>query len=165
MRFAIDALSNATANRERAIQARWDARRNLRVTRDALAKMQPLKTPKSGGRAGRELTVRRHIEALHASASKIDRAYFRSGVYALFHGDTIVYIGQAINVAARVGQHSEKQFDRVAFIEVPKHRLDDIERRLIRTLAPNLNSDSWSRSKRKGTAQCSTSTRTNSTPL
>lgn len=63
-----------------------------------------------------------------------------TGVYFLFQGDQIVYVGQTRSIAERIGQHIKtKAFDSFAWIEVPKDRLEAVERAYINSLRPPLN--------------------------
>ena len=65
-----------------------------------------------------------------------------SGVYALFHGNELVYIGQAVNVAARIGQHFDsKQFTAASYVSVPRDKLNVVERLLLDVFMPRLNRD------------------------
>ncbi|MDF1551944.1 MAG: hypothetical protein P1P84_02725 [Deferrisomatales bacterium] len=66
----------------------------------------------------------------------------QSGVYFLIENDTIVYVGQSVNVAARIGQHArEKKFDRVSMLPCPHSRLDIVEGFYINFFNPKLNRD------------------------
>lgn len=64
-----------------------------------------------------------------------------SGVYFLIDDfDTVVYVGQSINVAARVSAHvSDKNFKRAVYLPVPMGNLDDVERAFIQALRPHYN--------------------------
>lgn len=61
------------------------------------------------------------VEYDNISANKSEMVPFRSGsyVYFLFDGETLVYIGQTINLAQRLYQHTsqKKQYDKASFIE------------------------------------------------
>lgn len=62
------------------------------------------------------------------------------GVYFLFKGNRIVYVGQSRNVMQRVGVHAdEKDFDRMAWVETPREHLNLVESLYIHTLRPRLN--------------------------
>jgi len=66
------------------------------------------------------------------------------GVYFLFSGHEIIYIGQSINVCSRVagpgGGHSRtKNFDHFAFIECPQEYLGCLEAHFIMKFRPRLN--------------------------
>lgn len=62
-----------------------------------------------------------------------------SGVYFLVKGTRVVYVGQALNLQARISQHSDKDFDRFAYITCPPEQLDKLEALYIHTLRPPLN--------------------------
>lgn len=63
-----------------------------------------------------------------------------SGVYFLCKDGNVVYVGQSVNVAQRVGQHvGAKTFDSVFFIRVASSDLDYVEGELIRLLCPKYN--------------------------
>lgn len=52
--------------------------------------------------------------------SLVDIGFSQSGVYFLFRGDVVVYVGQSSNVLTRIGEHISdrfKLFDGVAFIK------------------------------------------------
>lgn len=62
------------------------------------------------------------------------------GVYFLMHKDTIVYVGQSVNVYRRTDGHLKaKLFDRITVIECPKEDLDRVERLYIEKFKPALN--------------------------
>lgn len=68
--------------------------------------------------------------------------YLQSGIYFLVHKAKVVYIGQAICVVTRIGQHyieGEKIFDSVWFVPIPKSDLNFIERAFIKLLKPKYN--------------------------
>lgn len=54
----------------------------------------------------------------------------QSGIYFLVKADKVVYVGQSVNVPARVATHRSqgvKDFDAAAFIPAPKSKLDALE--------------------------------------
>ena len=63
------------------------------------------------------------------------------GVYFLLDQDEIVYVGQSVNVYARIAQHQDKKFDRYAFISCSVDALDKLESIYIHYLRPKLNGD------------------------
>ena len=72
-------------------------------------------------------------------------AAWASGVYFLVAGDTVVYIGQSVSVAARISTHRRektKSFDYALFLPVPESELDAVEGSLIRAIKPPLNGKS-----------------------
>ena len=66
-----------------------------------------------------------------------------SGVYFLYQGDEIVYVGQAMSVYSRVGVHKktgEITFDSFSFISLDIEEADAVESRYILELQPKHNS-------------------------
>lgn len=63
------------------------------------------------------------------------------GVYFLLDGDDVVYVGQAVDVYSRIGQHKDKRFDRYAFVPCPVDALDMLESLYIHCLRPRLNGE------------------------
>jgi hypothetical protein len=64
-----------------------------------------------------------------------------TGVYFLVGGDKVVYVGQSVNVYARIAYHTDKVFDSFAFIPCGKEMLDSLESLYIHVLRPPLNGD------------------------
>jgi len=64
-----------------------------------------------------------------------------TGVYFLIDGDKVVYVGQSVNVYARIASHHDKVFERFAFIPCKRDVLDSLESLYIHTLRPPLNAD------------------------
>ena len=65
-----------------------------------------------------------------------------SGIYFLCKRSELKYIGQATNIALRVGTHVNegiKDFDSVYFITCPMNQLNELETSLIRYFQPELN--------------------------
>lgn len=65
-----------------------------------------------------------------------------SGIYLLYNGRQIVYIGQSNAVFTRIGSHirdPEKDFDGVRVIPCPPDCLDELEALLIRIFSPKCN--------------------------
>ena len=62
-----------------------------------------------------------------------------TGVYFLIANKTIVYVGQSVNVYARLGSHGNKKFDSFAVITCPEEHLDMLESLYIHLLNPVLN--------------------------
>ena len=61
-------------------------------------------------------------------------------VYFLFHKLELVYVGKTNNITARLAQHFErKDFDSVAFIDVPDLFVDEVELYYIRKFCPPYN--------------------------
>lgn len=65
----------------------------------------------------------------------------RPGVYFLIRGEEIVYVGQSVNVHARIWQHeySKRGIDSFAYVECEKDVLDQLESIYIHTLRPAMN--------------------------
>jgi len=64
------------------------------------------------------------------------------GIYFLIQNNEIVYIGQSVNIEARVGQHwneNAKSFSRVAFILCAKEDLNNMESLYIDYIKPKYN--------------------------
>ena len=64
-----------------------------------------------------------------------------TGVYFLIDGNKVVYVGQSVNVYARIASHHDKVFERFAFIPCSKEVLDNLESLYIHILRPPLNAD------------------------
>jgi excinuclease UvrABC nuclease subunit len=76
--------------------------------------------------------------------SKQEIAQPTPGIYFLFDGDEIVYIGKSINIESRVVNHrgqGEKEFDSYSFVEVHDELLrNHLEAYYIYTVSPKYNS-------------------------
>jgi len=62
-----------------------------------------------------------------------------TGVYFLIANKTIVYVGQSVNVHARLSSHGNKKFDSFAVIPCPEEHLDVLESLYIHVLNPVFN--------------------------
>jgi len=62
-----------------------------------------------------------------------------TGVYFLLLGDEVVYVGQSVNIHARIAQHTGKTFDRYAYVPCLADQLDVLESLYIHCLQPKLN--------------------------
>jgi len=62
-----------------------------------------------------------------------------TGVYFLIDSNRVVYVGQSVNVYARIASHGDKVFDSFAFIPCDKKALDGLESLYIHILRPALN--------------------------
>ena len=72
-------------------------------------------------------------------AAKINKTMM-SGVYFLIQENEIVYVGQSVNIFARVATHiQQKEFDSYAFLECPPDKLIIYESLYIHSLRPKLN--------------------------
>ena len=64
------------------------------------------------------------------------------GIYFLINGDSIVYVGQSVNVPSRVSSHyldAAKDFNKFCYIPCNKEHLDAIESLYIHMFKPSLN--------------------------
>lgn len=61
------------------------------------------------------------------------------GVYFLVKDNEIAYIGQSINIASRITQHRDKDFDSVSYVACHKNELDILESLYILAYQPILN--------------------------
>ena len=62
-----------------------------------------------------------------------------TGVYFLISNKTIVYVGQSVNVYARLSGHGDKNFDSFTVIPCPKEHLDVLESLYIHVMNPVFN--------------------------
>ena len=62
-----------------------------------------------------------------------------SGVYFLIDGEQIIYVGQSVNVYERVPQHTDKKFDRFAFVPCSVGALNMLESLYIHCFRPPRN--------------------------
>jgi hypothetical protein len=143
-RRAIAAKSHATrrARREAEAAARWEARiyagglrEEIAALERRLAKLKRMETMQvvSAALTGNSLL---RADEIAAAAHPWEKA---SGVYFLLDGNEVVYVGQAVNVYSRIGQHTEKRFDRYAFVPCPVDALDILESLYIHLLRPRFN--------------------------
>lgn len=62
-----------------------------------------------------------------------------SGVYFLIKGIKVIYVGQSVNVFARISSHVQyKDFDSYAYVSCSRDKLDILESLYIHTLSPPL---------------------------
>ncbi len=62
-----------------------------------------------------------------------------TGVYFLIKDHRVVYVGQSVNVYARIAAHTDKSFDSVALLPCSRDVLDKMESLYIHCLRPPLN--------------------------
>ena len=74
----------------------------------------------------------------------------RCGIYFLVKDDEIIYIGQSINIPARLAQHVNKHFDRVFVLECSQSELNTVERIYLNHFRPRLNGFRIRKAKQKG---------------
>lgn len=60
-------------------------------------------------------------------------------VYFLIQDHQVVYVGQSVNLPARLAQHREKHWDRVLYLIALKESLSQVESGWIQALKPPLN--------------------------
>lgn len=68
--------------------------------------------------------------------------FAQSGIYFLHRSDVVVYVGQAVDMRRRIGQHigdASKVFDAVSCVPCEVHNLDRLERKYIERLVPEYN--------------------------
>lgn len=145
-RRAISAKAHATrrANRDEAESLRRDALTYAGGLRQQIAELE------------RRLEDLRRIEKMNAaSAALTGKALLRAeeiataalpwakatGVYFLIDGAEVVYVGQAVNVYARISQHTNKRFTHYAFVPCAADALDRMESLYIHCLRPKLNGE------------------------
>lgn len=143
-RRAIAAKGHATARarREREEAARQEALKyagGLRETIDALERrLDELERMETMTAVSAAVTGKALLRADEIAAAALPWAK-ASGVYFLLDGDEVVYVGQAVNVYSRIGQHTDKRFDRYAFVPCAVDALDMLESLYIHCLRPRLN--------------------------
>lgn len=70
------------------------------------------------------------------------------GVYFLFDGDELVYIGKTTKFELRLSSHMlKKVFDSYVFVKVPLHILHEEEKKHIMHYKPKYNTE-WNRAER-----------------
>ena len=148
-------VAKGVASRKATIEARkaeaviLDARRaeayvyakGLGEKIDALEKkLASLEQVEAFGAISVELTGRTllHSDEIVAKAMPWERV---SGVYFLVHYDEIVYVGQSVNLHSRISAHTDKQFDRFAFVPCNTDMLDKLESLYIHCLRPKYNGE------------------------
>ena len=62
-----------------------------------------------------------------------------SGVYFLIDNNEVVYVGQSVNIYARIAQHTDKRFTHYAVIPCQPESLNKLESLYIHLLTPRLN--------------------------
>ncbi len=68
--------------------------------------------------------------------------FARRGVYFLWFGDEVVYVGQAENMRRRIGEHMSagvKNFDGVSCVPCATDKLQKLERHYIQVMTPRFN--------------------------
>lgn len=151
-------MQNKTPEERKAIAAKSHATRRARREAEEAERQNVLKYAGGLHQQIAELEARlaalQRMETMNAvSAAVTAKALLRedeiarmalpwvkaSGVYFLLDGDEVVYVGQAVNVYSRIGQHKDKRFDRYAFVPCAVEVLDRLESLYIHCLRPRLN--------------------------
>ena len=98
----------------------------------------------------------KEIKAKYSTTSSHRRKFkvneiFRHGVYILFMGNVVVYVGESINPYARVCTHikSEKKFDGFKVLYCKESRKRHWEKKLIESYIPKYNKTHKIRPQRK----------------
>jgi len=151
-------MHNKTPEERKAIAAKAHATRRSRRAAEEAARQEVLKY--AGGLSEQIADLEERLSALQrmeimntVSAAVHGKALLHedeiarfallwakaSGVYFLLDGNEVVYVGQAVNVYSRIGQHTDKQFNRYAFVPCPIDALDRLESLYIHCLRPRLN--------------------------
>lgn len=131
--------------RRQLIEHRWKTRRTVRELRAVADSLIKFTLPhRAGGvRALARTRAAELANTLWRRAAPVHASLGKSGVYALFDGNELVYIGQAEHVLERIAQHlRSKTFTHAAYISCPVSELDALERALLDVYAPPLNKDS-----------------------
>ena len=103
----------------------------------SLRRRRPVRTP--GQRIGDAEPYVLSLEEAHRRRQPLPSPEL-VGVYVLFHGDTVVYVGRTTYGLSRVFAHCrDKVFDAYTFIPVPERVLDDVEALCIHVYKPTLN--------------------------
>ncbi len=143
-RSAIAAKAHATAKRNRDERIRQQNERmehagflSVKI-KELTQKLEKLELAEAMNTRAMELSGKSLLlESEIIAASKPWRN--TTGVYFLVKGDAVVYVGQALSVFQRIGQHADKDFDAVAFVPCPAAALDRLESLYIHVLRPRLN--------------------------
>ncbi len=84
----------------------------------------------------------RHATKFEGNFKKITGIYFLFCVLPITNRLELIYVGQSINIAFRVGTHTQtKDFDFMYYIECPDNLLNKTERHYINVLHPRDNND------------------------
>lgn len=143
-RKAIAAKGHATARMRREAEeaARQDALKYAGGLHEKIAALEfrlaALKRMETMNAVSATLTGKALLRSSEIAAASLPWAK-ASGVYFLLDGDEVVYVGQAANVYSRIGQHTNKRFDRYAFVPCSVDALDRLESLYIHCLRPRMN--------------------------
>jgi len=131
---------NASLTRENKI-LRSENRRLLGEV-DSLKSLLIKKTDREKARLDTLVTEIRELIFKGEQLFTVDADFIQvCGVYFLIENGIVVYVGQSVNVFARVGQHKSdgKKFDEVRYFRCDKDDLDEKEMFFIKLLQPELN--------------------------
>jgi hypothetical protein len=146
--FAAKAVATRQRNilerKERAV-AYMDARDSLKCEikelEDKLSSLKRLELVNKTALTLTGKTLLREEEIVNAA----NTWELATGVYFLIDGDRVVYVGQSVNVYARIASHHDKVFERFAFIPCKRDVLDSLESLYIHIFRPPLNADTHGR--------------------
>lgn len=140
--IAIKALATRRAKRDAKEAERQSALKyaaHLRQEIAALeAKLDELKRMEAMNCVSAVLTGKSLLRAEEITAASMPWKA-QSGIYFLVDKEDVVYVGQSVNVHQRIAQHTEKQFDRYAFVPCDVGHLNILESLYIHCLRPRLN--------------------------
>lgn len=122
---------------EAAERRRFDLQYGIEQLESRLAELRTLETMSQTAYA---LTTRRllgeaEIVACATPANSV------TGVYFLIRAARVVYVGQSINVFARITTHGDKNFDAFSYVACDRDQLDMLESLYIHLLSPPLNGE------------------------
>lgn len=123
---------------EEKMRLNGEAQKNRRLLEEIKAETYLLEKLRSGQANDISSVLMARMRYLPCISVCIKRA-MGAGVYFLYKNDDIIYIGQSVNVMARVGQHVDKDFDNVKIICCDKQNLNDVEAFFIDLFKPRLN--------------------------
>lgn len=134
-KFAVECL-RAKADELRSIVADLEARRAILAAQVSQAEVVNALRGHAKSLTGATLLTEEEI--VTQSESVADTC----GVYFLIHRGVVVYVGQSVNVHARILQHrAQKEFDRFGFVACDESALDLLESIYIHVLRPPLNGE------------------------
>ena len=123
------AEEEATALKANGLYQKIKAMESKLANLEALGAMQDL-SDKITGKA-----LLRHDQIVESSKPW----YQSSGVYFLIDEGKIVYVGQSVNIYARIPSHHDKKFDRYSYVPCKPRLLNILESLYIHCLQPKLN--------------------------
>lgn len=153
----LEYLRHKREERERLVLERWRQRKQIRALRPLLegevTRARPVGSPGRNPRSWKQCritAIERFRQMLFAAARDIPDGCAQPGVYVLFRGKEIVYIGQSLNVLQRIGEHGRtKQFNAACFLPCKPKDLLTAERLLLDLFVPPDNADRATRNRRE----------------